>query len=201
VNKFFAIVVPVLCVIGVVVVAKADTGLAQAQETVAKTQVIIPLVVCMVIAPLVLWGTGEVILLLTEIENNTSKLRGMTSEERKAREHAIQLLEERTQAAREREQARHEKAKRKLSLDLHAVLSQTGNRVAVQIELLKPITIDSFAMPLSDLGFELVDNRPGMEYLPGQRAKRLTGYIASERVVDLALSSDVERVSSWQPTG
>ena len=194
VNKVFAVVVPILCLIGLLLIISND------KAGVVNPQTIIPLVVYMIVAPLALWGTAELILLLIGIENNTSTLRGVTREERRAKEDHRKLLEERTRESEERKQARHEGARQKLPPDLHAVLGTTGNKVAVQVELVAPITIGSFASPLPDLGFELHDNRPWTERFMGQKTKRITGYIDAERLADLALSPDVVNVRSWQPS-
>jgi hypothetical protein len=65
-NKFFAVVVPVVCVIGLIAVGGSDIP--------GKEQAIISLVVYMVLAPLFLWGTAELIRLLIDIEKNTCRL-------------------------------------------------------------------------------------------------------------------------------
>ncbi len=68
VNKFFAIAVPILCLIGLVMIGNSRA---------ASPGTIVPLVIYMIVAPLALWGTAELILLLIRIERNTSTLRGI----------------------------------------------------------------------------------------------------------------------------
>ena len=71
-NKFFAIVVPIVCLVGLVAITKAE---------VVTPETIVPLVVYMIAAPLALWGSAELILLLIDIESNTSILRGAEERE------------------------------------------------------------------------------------------------------------------------
>lgn len=193
VNRFFAVVIPVVCLCGLIIIS-SNKSWGATPET------IIPLVVYMVVAPLALWGTAELILLLIGIENNTSTLRGMTPEERKAKANYRQLLEERTREAEEEKQVRHEEARRKLSPDLHAVIGQTGKTVAVEVELVEPIAIRSFiSTPFGYLGFVPVDKRPWLERFLGKKTMWITGYIEFARIAELALSSNVKRVNSWHP--
>ena len=64
-NKFFAIVVPILCLIGLILVLNADVP--------GKEAAAISIVVYMVLAPLFMWGSAELILLLIDVERNTRK--------------------------------------------------------------------------------------------------------------------------------
>ena len=81
VNKFFAVVVPIVCLIGLAFILDTNDKVGA-----AKPEIIVPLVVYMIVAPLALVGTAELILLLIGIERNTSTLRRMTTEERKVKE-------------------------------------------------------------------------------------------------------------------
>jgi hypothetical protein len=74
VNKFFAVVIPILCLIGLVVIVNAGA---------ANAATILPLIVYMIVAPLGLWGSAELILLLIEIEGNTSTLRGVSRQQQR----------------------------------------------------------------------------------------------------------------------
>jgi hypothetical protein len=81
VNKFFSVVVPILCLIGLAIIGNSRAPSLEA---------IVPLVIYMIVAPLALWGTAELILLLIRIERNTSTLRGMPQclEDRRLEEEA-----------------------------------------------------------------------------------------------------------------
>ncbi len=74
VNKFFAFAIPILCLFGLVSIINVGA---------ANAMTILPLVVYMILAPLILWGSAELILLLIGIESNTSTLRGMNRQQQK----------------------------------------------------------------------------------------------------------------------
>lgn len=193
INKIFAGVVLVGCLIGLLIISQNAKGTE-------SSGLIISLFVYMVIAPLALWGTAEIILLLIGIANNTSTLRGMTSDEQKVKEISVRLLGERSRESEEKNQAKYHKARQKLSPDLHAVLGTSGNAVAVRVELVKSITIGALSnIPLRLVGFRVIDNRPWKERFMGRKTAWVTGYIDVARIADLALLSEVQKISSWEP--
>ena len=165
-------------------------------EEVGKAGITIPLIIQMILAPIFTWALAELILLLIDIEDNTSRLSADAAEERKFKEEyrvsKITSLE-----PEEAVRARLELAKAKISPDLYSTFQKTDQSVAVRVDMKNPIKLETFARRFEYLGFELVDDRPGRERTIGHKTKTITGFIEVEYLADLALAPNVEKVSSW----
>jgi len=198
-NKYPALhVVAVILKIIAVITFAVDLFLIARSTEAGQAGLTIPWFINMILAPIFTWALAELILLLIDIEDNTSRLRVETAEERKLkakyRASKIPSLEPEGLI-----RARLELAKTKLSPDLHAVFQNTNLNVAVQVELKNPINLETFNRHFEYLGFELVDNRPEQDHTIGHKTKLITGYIDVEYLADLALAPTVEKVGPWQP--
>lgn len=187
INMCFAVIIPFVCLVALVAVAGTD-------DIEAKPQIIISLVVYMILSPIFLYGAGELILLLIGIEKNTSSLRGITFAERKEREISHQEADKHFREEKIKKQIKYDKAKPKLSSDLWEIISHTGYQVPVCIDLSILARTQSFIQNNQQLS--LIDKRPWKEREYGV-TKRITCHINVEHVADLALLSEVERVSRW----
>ncbi len=190
IYMFFAVIIPIVCIVALIIIAGTD-------DIEAKPQIMIALVVYMILSPIFLYGAGELILLLIGIEKNTSSLRGITFAERKEREISHQEADKRFREEKIKKQIKYDKAKPKLSSDLWEIISHTDYKVPVRIELLKPVSTREFTENNPKLILILVDKRPWKDKIIGKATKQITCCINVEHVADLALLSNVERVSRW----
>jgi hypothetical protein len=198
-NKYPALhIVAVILKIIAVITFAVDLFLIARSTEAGQAGLTIPWFINMILAPIFTWALAELILLLIDVEDNTSRLNGETIEERKLKAE-YQASKIPSREFEEATRARLDLAKTKLSPDLHTAFQNTSMRVAVRVELKNPIKPETFARRFEYLGFELVDDRPEQERTIGHKTKLITGYIDVEYLADLALAPTVEKVGPWQP--
>lgn len=185
-SKFFTVIVPILCLVGLFVVLNADVP--------GKEETAISIVVYMVLAPLFMWGSAELILLLIDVESNTRRPSRARNGRKSTPPHDLPQ-EEREKA---RSQEKEENTRKRLAPDLLPLLD-SEERVFIVVNCRDQAAMyryvdwrGSVLKSLKAIGFVQQDTRSA---LVRSSSTELRGHIDAARLLDVARLPAVLTVS------